>query len=130
MLQLLITLWLKGYFFLIVSALVYNIWKERNTRAFSNSYSPLATILTNIKLVVSYKMSRWKFHSYWPSNVMDLWNAWFASCTPSLDLWWLLFFFLTFFLDELLSFLGYVTSFGVLLTRQWWRPTDMLSRMA
>jgi len=50
----------KNYCFLIISCMIYYIWKERNLRCFSADRNNITKIICNIKEAVRFKTSKWK----------------------------------------------------------------------
>lgn len=71
----------KRIYLLIVSAMIYCLWKERNQQAFQHNSASLINILHIIRSFVNHKMKRWKFKCHWPSEVTNLWLAWSQAAT-------------------------------------------------
>lgn len=82
----------KKIYLLIVTASVYCILKEHNSRAFNINKSTSHAIISNVVTLVNHKLSRWKFSSSWPSDVQNLWLLW-SSAGPLANLYilWSLF---------------------------------------
>lgn len=60
---------IKRIYLLIVTTMIYIIWKERNARLVSKDFTTFKGICCSIKSLVAHKLRRWNFKSDWPEHV-------------------------------------------------------------